>query len=379
MRLIGAFEEEKQAFAFQSFLTRQGVESTYDLHRDLEAKQTVYNVWVMNEDDIEKVSAWFEEFRQNPEDARFRWTKEEPKVAIPLMKEDKKWKIRVEMRPPRFSFTLTNFFISLCIVLFFWDGFQAAQLQQARGEIALQYLTPLEQKLFFDYPKYFENFKEFLDLYPVKTIKELAELPPEAQECFKKVEDAPTWKGFSELIMTRSMRDWKEIPSGTLFYKIRQGEVWRLFTPVLLHGSILHILFNMIWMAVLGKQIEARIGKFKFIVLIATLGVLPNIAQYLVSGPNFLGFSGIIVGLAGFIWMREKVAPWEGYPVQRIILIFLFVYVLAILLLEIISMSLQFFHVTDLSANIANTAHIVGGLVGLALGRLHFFSRGHSS
>ena len=37
---------------------------------------------------------------------------------------------------------------------------------------------------------------------------------------------------------------------------VAAGEWWRLFTPVLLHASITHILFNMWALWVLGPQIE---------------------------------------------------------------------------------------------------------------------------
>ena len=39
---------------------------------------------------------------------------------------------------------------------------------------------------------------------------------------------------------------------------------------------------------------------------------------------------------------------------------------------------LNFFSLADLTPNIANTAHVVGGLVGAYLGRLNFFSRGET-
>lgn len=380
MRLIGSFQEEKQAYDFQTFLLKQGIQSSYDTHRNPEAKTLSFDFWIESEDDIPKAYQWYLEFQQNPSDPRFKRAKEEPVLAPSNSTVEKsRWKIRVEMpqNPPTVTFTLTNLFILLCAAIFFFNGFEAASILHQKGELALEYGTEIDQELLFDYPQYFENFKEFLDLYPIKTIKELDELPPEAKECYKKLQNAPTWKGFSELIVTRSLTDWRDLPPHTLFGKIRQGEIWRLFTPVLLHGSIIHILFNMIWLSILGKQIELRLGKFRYLFLILLLGVIPNVVQYLISGPNFIGFSGIVVGFAGFIWMREKVAPWEGYPLQKIVLIFLFVYVMAMLALEIVSMSLQFFHVTELSANIANAAHIVGGLLGMFFARLPFFSRSH--
>ena len=42
--------------------------------------------------------------------------------------------------------------------------------------------------------------------------------------------------------------------------EVRQGQIWRLFTPMFLHFSIAHIAFNLLNMLTLGKVIERRIG-----------------------------------------------------------------------------------------------------------------------
>jgi GlpG protein len=131
----------------------------------------------------------------------------------------------------------------------------------------------------------------------------------------------------------------------------------------------------MAWLWLLGKQIEGRLGKGKMVLFILITGVLANTAQYLMGGPDFLGFSGVIVGMVGFIWMRQKCAPWEGYPLQRSTILFIMVFVGAMLLLEVLAMTLEYFQVIQLSGGIANTAHIVGGVVGALLGRLRFFAR----
>jgi rhomboid protease GlpG len=201
------------------------------------------------------------------------------------------------------------------------------------------------------------------------------QLSPEGQECYEKVKKAPTWKGYVDLIVTRSWKDYDNLPPGTLFGSIRQGEVWRLFTPVLLHGNLLHILFNMAWVWLLGRQIELRIGIIRYLLFSLIVGIIANIGQYLISGPEFLGYSGIVMGMVGFIWMRQKKAPWEGYPLHPTVIRFLLIYIAALLGLEIVSMALDYFHVTELYANIANTAHIIGGMTGIALARLPFFSR----
>lgn len=377
MRLIGDFKDEKEMYGFHAFLLKEGVQNTFEPFKDPSSKEIRYHVWITEEDDFDKACGWYEELKKNPSDPRFQRRKEDIIIPRPPIRAPKDWKVHVKMRkvPPRL--TLTNFIIFVCVLLYFINGFQASQIQERKGAVSLELgLTPLQKNLLFDYPQYLENFTAFFEAYPVKTVEEIKDLPPDGQLCFHKVQETPTWKGFSELIVTRSLKNWEDLPAGTLFGKIRQGQFWRLFTPCLLHAGLLHILFNMAWLWILGRQMEERLGKLKMALMIVITGIVANVAQYLVGGPIFLGFSGVVVGMVGFIWMRQKIAPWEGYPLQRPTIIFILVFVVAMLVLEVISMSLQFFRVTEISANIANTAHIVGGLVGIALARIPFFSRG---
>lgn len=85
---------------------------------------------------------------------------------------------------------------------------------------------------------------------------------------------------------------------------VAAGEWWRIFTVVLLHGSITHILFNMWALWVLGPQIERGVGTLPFISLfLASAGVGGVFAYYLGSpGDIGVGASGAIFGLFG-IWL----------------------------------------------------------------------------
>jgi GlpG protein len=377
MRLVGDFKDERGMYGFHAFLLKEGIQNTFEPFKDPAAHELRFHIWIVEEDDFDKAYAFYEEFQKNPSDPRFQRKKEEIAVPRPPNAPPQKWKVRVEIPRSPTRLTLTNLIILVCALLYFINGFQATKIEDRKGVVALEIgLTPLQKALLFDYPQYLENFEAFLEMYPVKKVEEIKELPPEAQQCFQKLQQVATWKGFSELIVTRSLKDWNDLPPKTLFGKIREGQVWRLFTPCLLHGGLLHILFNMAWLWILGRQMEDRLGKFKMAVMIVITGIVANVAQYLMGGPIFLGFSGVVVGMVGFIWMRQKVAPWEGYPLQRPTIIFILVFVIAMLVLEIASMAMQFFRVTELSANIANTAHIVGGLVGIALARVPYFSRG---
>ena len=74
--------------------------------------------------------------------------------------------------------------------------------------------------------------------------------------------------------------------------------------------------------------------------------------------------------------MRQKKAPWEGYPLEQSTLIFLTVFVLGMAGIQITSFILLRFSIANFSINIANTAHIVGAITGIILGRIPFFSKG---
>ena len=80
------------------------------------------------------------------------------------------------------------------------------------------------------------------------------------------------------------------------------------------------------------------------------------------------------MGLAGFIWSRGKIAPWEGYPIQKSTLLFLVLFVLAMFGLQFTSFILHLFSDVNFSPNIANAAHITGAVLGALLGRLSLFS-----
>ncbi len=385
MRLIGAFETEKEAYAFYSFLIKEGIQNTYEPYAEEKSGAKHYRIWVYDEDDLDLANEWMHRFKQNPNDPQFQ------NLAIPLSatppppdyaqiseSEELKWKpvqsIRVKER--RYSFLLTHLIIVLCGFLYLWNDFQEAEILKDEGPVAVQIvLTPILKSMFFDYPTSYKYIEEAIETFPFNTYKEEKEIPPEAKALLKKANEVPSWKGVYDFFATVKTEGWESAQQIPMFEKIRQGELWRLFTPCILHRDFLHILFNMIWVWILLKQIEERLSKWKICLLILLIGVLSNVSQYLMSGPYFLGFSGVAVGLAGFIWMRQRKAPWEGYPLQKGTILFLLFFVVAMFALEILMFSLQLFSSVKITPSIANTAHIVGGLAGMLLGRISFFAR----
>ncbi len=97
--------------------------------------------------------------------------------------------------------------------------------------------------------------------------------------------------------------------SQDFFLQILNGQIWRLLTPIFLHFSFLHLLFNMLWLKDLGKIVEFFYGDLFFIFFVIVVGVLSNVCQYYFSGPSFGGMSGVVYGLFGLIWSSKKLNP----------------------------------------------------------------------
>jgi GlpG protein len=149
---------------------------------------------------------------------------------------------------------------------------------------------------------------------------------------------------------------------GRDFPEILNGEVWRMITPIFLHGDILHLLFNMMWLYQLGSSIERIEKPWYLALLVVGLGTLCNIAQYLVSGPLFIGMSGVVYGLLGYIWLMSLNQYRTRYFISQGTVTFMLIW-LVVCLVGIIP-------------NVANTQHVAGILLGSAWGYLRAKSTG---
>jgi GlpG protein len=205
-------------------------------------------------------------------------------------------------------------------------------------------------------------------------MEEIKQWPIATLNEFSAINNQPIWKGFYTILLDTSHA--ATLLAAPWFVKISQGEVWRLWTPCILHGGFLHILFNMLWLWLLGRQVEFKLGIGRYILGMLVIGVLSNTAQYLMSGALFLGYSGVISGLGGFIWVRQKLAPWEGYMVPKATLLFLFVFIVGMVLLQTGVFVINKFHLGDfVLGGVGNTSHVVGLLTGMLLAKIPAFYR----
>ncbi len=152
-------------------------------------------------------------------------------------------------------------------------------------------------------------------------------------------------------IQNLSIEPWT---SDQWFGRVRAGEIWRLFTPVLVHFGFLHLLFNGLWLARFGAQIERIHGPGTLAMVVVLSGLVGNVGQYLVTGPNFGGLSGVVYGLFGFIWMHVRHDGRPGYTLRGTDVVFIMAWFVAC--------------ATGVLGNIANVGHAGGLVVGLLLG-----------
>ncbi|WP_448212519.1 rhomboid family intramembrane serine protease GlpG [Colwellia sp. MEBiC06753] len=128
-------------------------------------------------------------------------------------------------------------------------------------------------------------------------------------------------------------------------------EPWRLIGPAFLHFSLLHIAFNTMWWWQLGSAIEKLFGRAVIINLFLLSAIVSNLGQFLVSGPNFGGLSGVVYAVVGFAWWSGWLMPEKGLQLSKPIVGFLLIW-------------LALGYVDVLPINMANTAHLMGLVVG---------------
>jgi len=99
---------------------------------------------------------------------------------------------------------------------------------------------------------------------------------------------SPTLRALDALGMTGSVA-WTE------------GRWWTLLTAIYLHGGLLHILFNVLWIRQLGPAVEEIYGPARLVVIFTVSGVAGFVVSNSLGVPFTIGASGSIFGLLGAI------------------------------------------------------------------------------
>lgn len=143
----------------------------------------------------------------------------------------------------------------------------------------------------------------------------------------------------------------------------QQWQLWRWVSHALLHFSVAHIAFNLLWWWQLGGDIEQRLGSGKLLQLFVISAALSGAGQFWVEGANFGGLSGVVYALLGYVWILGYRLPNLGLSVPKPVVAFMLVWLIL-------------GYVQPFMA-IANTAHLAGLLSGMALAYLDSTKQKH--
>lgn len=294
MRQIGTLPDERQARRLADYLFTLGI------RLQLESEQAGIAIWALDEDRVSQARDEFQRFIQNPNDERYAASEAQADLLRKelISKERQRQRNVVTVRgqwnmPAAKGLTFVLIVIS-CAVGFATDFGEPDQI-----------VKPVWQMLVID---------SFVD-------------------------------SAGNLVMK---------PNFSARWDVFHGQIWRLITPIFLHGSPLHLVMNMMALHSIGKLIEARFGTWRLGVLVLVIAALSNVAQYAYSGPHFAGMSGVVFGLFGFVWMKSEFDPAAGFKITR----------------SSIAMMLGWMILcfTGWIGPIANAAHFVGLVVGILMG-----------
>ena len=98
----------------------------------------------------------------------------------------------------------------------------------------------------------------------------------------------------------------------------QQGHWWTVLTAIYLHGSLLHILFNLLWVRQLVPDVEQVYGRARTVVIFTASGVVCFLLSSFMGTPFTVGASGAIFGLlAAMVWYGRRRGGFFGSAVLR--------------------------------------------------------------
>ncbi len=303
MRQIGSLAKQMDAERFAAYLVTQGISAHAEEEGD------VWAIWVRDENRLDEAREAIRDFKHNPEDNRY---KNVERTAAARRREEAQQreaarKHVVEMRGkwgrggPAKRAPLVFVLIGLCVMASLWT--------KSMNDSARRESTAEEQLLLF------------------ASAESYSQADPE--------------------------------DPARAFIDIRQGQVWRLITPIFMHGDLWHLVFNVYWVYYLGSQIEHYEGTWKLAILVLAAAILSNAVQAVSQGPNFLGISGVGVAFFGYVWIKTKYDPTSRMHISNFTIVIFIVYLFYCLFQK----------------GIANEAHFVGLGVGVIMAYLPLLLR----
>ena len=142
---------------------------------------------------------------------------------------------------------------------------------------------------------------------------------------------------------------------------LQEGRLWTPITSIFLHGSLTHLIFNVVALFFFGKSLENNIRPYKYLLVFFSGGIVGNLVSlaFYPSSELFVGASGAIFAVMGMVMLAD---PFElsFYP---------YIIPVPIALVGVVyTIYTMFAFLFGGDPNVAYTAHLGGLVVGILFG-----------
>jgi len=324
MRKFGAIRDEIDAKRLIDYLLTQRIVAVMDVAAD---PRDGWELWVREEDQFDSAKQILAEFREAPGDPRFEATAAANEIRK-RQSQDLQRRAKLQQTMPRGGL----------------GSMMSRQIPLTIGFIILAAIVSLITK--------------FGDVSVMRS--ERINADGEIVFQFENTTASAVYRALMLVDPFEYRPDYKRPSLGNKdpLARLKRGELWRLVTPVLLHGNIMHLAFNMLAMYSLGGIIERLHGKWFLLAAILFTGAVGSLVQALVppslgGTPIALGASGAIFGLFGYLWVRPMLEPMYPIRIPRGSVVMI--------------LGWMFLCMTPLIPGIANAAHVGGLLAGMTI------------
>jgi len=146
-------------------------------------------------------------------------------------------------------------------------------------------------------------------------------------------------------------------------FDVWDGSYYAPITSVFLHVDVIHLLFNLYWLWVLGRTMERTLGTLRYLGFFLISAVVSSGCELAIGGETGVGLSGVVYAMAAYMWIGRRRIPWFEVMDDSSAKLFGGWFVLCIVLTEAGVW------------NVGNIAHGSGLVFGLAVGYLFAIQR----
>lgn len=163
----------------------------------------------------------------------------------------------------------------------------------------------------------------------------------------------------AQKVVGPDFNDWFQNNSHLVFHKF---QIWRLLTSTFLHGDPFHILFNMLFLWMVGQEMESFYGTRDFVALYISSAIVSSLVWAIADpfdsspGNNAIGASGAVMSIVVLYTLY--------YPRRQILVMFLFPVEMWVFLTVYLAFNVLQMLAPTRGDNVGYSAHLGGAAFG---------------